>query len=120
RRRRLYRSIEPDTSHITTSLVLFCLRCLKESSMISPPVFRDCLSVLRKWTLGPRLTDLQRRLGLRASLLAILRDNRRTSANSSAEKWLKSFTVEDAASLATGTSIDSEPACSAGSQFSSR
>src|SRR5262245_19561421 len=100
-------SIDPETSHITTSLVFFCLRRLNESLMNSPPFLKDWRRVRRKSTLKPRLTVSQRRLGLRESRLAILRASREISSSSSALNRLKSFSASDSTLLAPGKLIGS-------------
>ena len=59
---------------------LLCLRRLKESLMNSPPFFKDWRRVRRRSTLRPRLAVSHRRLGMRASRLAILRATREISS----------------------------------------
>src|SRR5262249_49865277 len=100
---------DPDTSQITISLVFFCLRRLNESSISSPPVLKDWRNARRRSTLEPRLTGSHRRLGLRSSLLAILRANREISSSSSVPNKLKSFSAEDSTLLAAGKLICSVP-----------
>src|SRR5262249_44468598 len=73
-----------------------------ESLINSPPSLNDWRRVRRRSTLSPRLAASQRRLGLRASLLAILRANREISSSSSAPTKLKSFSASDSISLSPG------------------
>src|SRR2546422_6745311 len=99
--------MDPDTSHITTSLVFFCLRRLNESLINSPPLLKDWRRVRRRSTLRPRLAFSQRRLGMRESRLAILRAKREISSISSAPNKLKSFSALDSTLLAPGKLIGS-------------
>lgn len=105
-------SIDPETSQITTSFVRFGRRSLYERSISSPPVFSDKRKERRKFTLEPRFTGRQRRLGLRASRLTMRRASRETSSSSSLVNSLKSFAADDSVSLAPGTLTGCAPALS--------
>src|SRR5215467_14448260 len=108
--------MDPDTSHIATSLVFLGLRCLKESSTSSPPVLSDARIDRRRLTRVPRRTGFQRRLGFDDSLRTILLARRVISARSCAANRLKSFVASLEMLLAAGALTWSE-SFSATAQF---
>src|SRR5215471_7413246 len=86
-------------------------------SISSPPVFKDQRSERRKFTLRPRLTGRQRRLGFLAKRLTIRRASRETSSSSSLVNSLKSFRAVESVSLAPGTLTVWAPALNELPQF---
>ncbi len=113
-RKRAYRSIEPDTSHSSTSLVLRGLRSRNASRSGSPPVRSACRSVRRMCTRGPRFTSFQRRLGRAASRREMRRATRVTSSSSSTPKLRKSFVPSAACGLIAGMPSGSASSASSG------